>query len=554
MGNRFSICSSAYHYDSDPNDWKDWDAHPAFRRYVVGKQIGSGGFSEVYLAKRKPLLFDGEEVALKVIFLGNPKLADAAKELLRAESTILQRLHHPHVVDVRRTLMWHAKQILVIEEEMLHGEELLTAVEEAIADYGFEITESFTALVMRQVLLALAYLHSWRVLHRDVKTENLRLTRPTKEWVADRSSFKLKLIDFGLSCVMEGKEETGLLGTAGYVAPEVIDGRPHSPAMDVYAAGVVLFILLTGMKPTEQEQAQELLYSGLEAQEYPNMHGNPRWEAVSASAQSLVLQLLQRNPRDRPSAQQALQHKFLRKSGRAREVAPAVPSEPPSKAGTTCATPSVSVLGTSDCSSPQYAMGLVSELHRQANALKETDNLQVDADTVKSTMQAERWREIGGVICQMRSVVAASSPTSSSTLEAVPSDVATLWQQALRRGYVRAQRNTYHFSAGRITAAPPPRPTLPRSLSLTALQSAAATSVAGGSAGTATPLRHNASMPVLTAMGSPASFTRSSTLRQGTQHKRAVAHEQLEHLLEECACANKDTAEDLLRLGRVGST
>ena len=64
-----------------------------------------------------------------------------------AESAILQRLHHPHVVDVRRTFMWSEKQILVIEEEMLHGEELLVAADEAISNYAFQMTESFASRV-----------------------------------------------------------------------------------------------------------------------------------------------------------------------------------------------------------------------------------------------------------------------------------------------------------------------------------------------------------------------------------------------------------------------
>lgn len=97
--------------------------------------------------------------------------------------------------------------------------------------------------------MALVYLHSRKVLHRDVKAENIRMTLPTKKWAANLSRCKIKLIDFGLSCMMsETAEEVGWIGTPGYVAPEIIDREPHSPAMDVYSAGVVLFILLTGTR------------------------------------------------------------------------------------------------------------------------------------------------------------------------------------------------------------------------------------------------------------------------------------------------------------------
>lgn len=115
------------------------------------------------------------------------------------------------------------------------------------------VTAAALVQAIRQVLEVLAYLHSRRVLHRDVKAENLQLTRPTREWVADIGCFHVKMIDFGLSCVMGDKAESGWLGTPGYVAPEVIDGKPHTPAMDVFSAGVILFMLLTGVSSNRSQ-------------------------------------------------------------------------------------------------------------------------------------------------------------------------------------------------------------------------------------------------------------------------------------------------------------
>eukprot|EP00892_Ulva_mutabilis_P010779 jgi/Ulvmu1/8073/UM004_0310.1 len=529
MGIPFS-CLSASQIDLDPNDWTNWDAHPAVRRYAVGKRIGRGGFSEVYMAKRKPILFDGQEVALKIIFLGNPKLSQAAKSLLMAESAILQRLHHAHVVDVRRTLMWHEKQILVIEEEMLHGEELLVAADEAIANYGFQMTESFAARATRQLLLAVAYLHSRCVLHRDVKTENLRLTRPTKEWVSDMGHFKLKLIDFGLACVMGTPADVGVLGTAGYIAPEVITGQPHSPAMDVYAVGVVLFILLTGMKPTSQEEAVALAYSGREAHEYPHMHGNPRWDAVSASGQALVLQMLEREPWKRPSARQALRHPFLRNFGRGKDVAAAIAAEE-----------SIKAVG-GDCNDAVCAAA-------HACSVKETDNLQVDPDTLRHTIQAERWREVVNVIRKMRSAAAEGGAASEASGQLAASDMGARWQLALRRGYARARRNTFHYGCGRVTDAPPPRPMLPRSMSLSELHSAATPAAGIAAAGPCASAQTHAAASVapMAAAGAPARSVHSSMSSSGPRHKTADAREQLEQLLVEQACDCKDYEECLQR-------
>lgn len=87
------------------------------------------------------------------------------------------------------------------------------------------------------------------------------------------------------------------------MAPEVIDNAPHTRAMDVWSVGAVLFVLLTGAKVMSHEDALALAYAKTEAGGYEGMRGNPRWDAVSAGAQALVLALLERNPARRITAE-----------------------------------------------------------------------------------------------------------------------------------------------------------------------------------------------------------------------------------------------------------
>jgi serine/threonine protein kinase len=88
------------------------------------------------------------------------------------------------------------------------------------------------------------------------------------------------------------------------VAPEILENKPHSPAMDVFSVGATLFVLLTGMNIMSNETALKLKYATTEASEYENMKGNPRWDAVSAGAQNLVLRLLERDPKKRITAKE----------------------------------------------------------------------------------------------------------------------------------------------------------------------------------------------------------------------------------------------------------
>ena len=156
---------------------------------------------------------------------------------------------------------------------------------------------------------------------------------------------------------------------------------------------------------------------------------------------------------------------------------------------------------------------------------------------------------------QMRAAVAGGSPTSVSSRDTIPTDIAALWQKALRRGYARSRRSVFQCGAGRAAAAAPPRPKLPRSMSLTALPDAGGP-LAGGSpvqAAALTPqMRYNSSMPML-ALASPPSSMHGSMrgVRPGAgaaaepRHQRAVAQEQLQEMMEEDMLTDTGAAADL---------
>lgn len=437
------ICSSLLAILKAPDlygsgeQWRDYSLHPGIRKYKLGAVLGKGAFSEVVLARRKPLVVDGAEVALKIVFLGNPSLSAENRAVLKAESTILQKLHHPHIIDVRRTHMWRIQQQLIIEEELLRGGELLDEVKDAIKNHNFCMRESWARVVLKQVLRALRYMHSRNVIHRDIKHDNLCFLHPASVWTRDAHKLHVKVIDFGLACMNEpgAPPERGLLGTPGYVAPEVIKMEPHTSAMDMYAVGVIAFVLLVGCKPMTVHEEDRLLYRDTKATQYANMRDNVRWDAVSSYAQHFIQGLLELDPSRRMTASQALQHPWI--------------SPPRAKTGH----------GAGTSHAPL--------------TLQESDNLHENLDLV-AALQQERWRRAARQVVLVRSMLrqsmnshaaaevkgrmtaSASLPTLSALLEQPPSAPAT--GAPLAR--LPARSASAHLALAQAPH-PPPEPTLP---------------------------------------------------------------------------------------------
>jgi len=255
--------------------------------YVIGKELGRGAFSIVYLGTGK----DGSKVAVKNI--SKKDISEEELQNLGREISIMKKLQHPGIVQLKDTFETDTTLYLVLE--LVDGGELF----DQIVDRG-NYSEADAAAVIRQVLEATAFMHSKGIAHRDLKPENLLVCGPKKETV--------KLADFGLS----KDEGTGNLqtasGTPGYVAPEVLGGNPYTNAVDIWSIGVITYVMLCGYTPFYSENQRELFQQILKA-EYT--FGSPEWDDISKDAKDFIAKILVVNGNVRPSAADCLQHPWV---------------------------------------------------------------------------------------------------------------------------------------------------------------------------------------------------------------------------------------------------
>lgn len=213
---------------------------------------------------------------------------------LEAECMIFLSMDHPHVA--RLVDVYECDRMLNLVMECMEGGELF----ERLTDRK-RFTEPDAAMAVWQMLLAVNYLHSRGVVHRDLKLENFLYE--------SKDTDHLKLIDFGFSHVWEPNTTMALsCGTLAYVAPEVLK-KSYTSKCDLWSTGVILFILLAGYMPFSGAEKKQR--TAIDKGEY---NWRPeRWAKVSPEAQDLVKKLLVKDAEQRLSAEDALKHKFINK-------------------------------------------------------------------------------------------------------------------------------------------------------------------------------------------------------------------------------------------------
>ena len=259
--------------------------------YIREKTLGNGSYGTVYLVKHKQL---HRYFAMKVIRKSHKNKSE--EDSLMNEINILRKMDHPNIL--KMTDFYNQKKEYDIITEYCQEGELFNEIK-TYAPFN----ETITGYYMKQILKAVCYCHGMNIVHRDLKPENILIVKRMKN-----GCHPIKIIDFGTAKIFsKEKKETLLIGSAYYIAPEVLD-RNYTEKCDLWSCGVIMYILLTGRPPfggnTDMEIMQKIKSGKYDLTKYP-------WGIISKEAKDLIKDLLQLNPGQRLSAEKALKHPWF---------------------------------------------------------------------------------------------------------------------------------------------------------------------------------------------------------------------------------------------------
>uniref|UniRef100_A0A8C2WAC5 calcium/calmodulin-dependent protein kinase n=1 Tax=Cyclopterus lumpus TaxID=8103 RepID=A0A8C2WAC5_CYCLU len=243
--------------------------------YQLFEELGKGAFSVV---RRCVKISNGQEFAAKII--NTKKLSARDHQKLEREARICRLLKHPNI------------------GELVTGGELF---EDIVAREYY--SEADASHCIQQILESVHHCHVNGIVHRDLKPENLLLASKLK-------GAAVKLADFGLAIEVQGDQQAwfGFAGTPGYLSPEVLRKDPYGKPVDMWACGVILYILLVGYPPFWDED-QHRLYQQIKAGAYD--FPSPEWDTVTPEAKDLINKMLTINPSKRITATEALKHPWI---------------------------------------------------------------------------------------------------------------------------------------------------------------------------------------------------------------------------------------------------
>ncbi|XP_069000427.1 calcium/calmodulin-dependent protein kinase type II subunit gamma isoform X12 [Embiotoca jacksoni] len=259
--------------------------------YQLYEELGKGAFSIVRRCVKKST---GQEYAAKII--NTKKLSARDHQKLEREARICRLLKHPNIVRLHDSISEEGFHYLVFD--LVTGGELF---EDIVAREYY--SEADASHCINQILESVSHIHQHDIVHRDLKPENLLLASKMK-------GAAVKLADFGLAIEVQGEQQAwfGFAGTPGYLSPEVLRKDPYGKPVDIWACGVILYILLVGYPPFWDED-QHKLYQQIKAGAYD--FPSPEWDTVTPEAKNLINQMLTINPAKRITADQAIKHPWV---------------------------------------------------------------------------------------------------------------------------------------------------------------------------------------------------------------------------------------------------
>eukprot|EP00127_Corallochytrium_limacisporum_P000677 Clim_evm76s22 gene=Clim_evmTU76s22 len=258
--------------------------------YKFGKELGTGSFAVVRLGTRKD---NGQKVALKII---DKTLCVGKEAMIETEVAVMRKVSHPHIVKLIEEYDTEDKLYLVLE--YVSGGELFDRI---VEDGNF--TEKDAARITRQMTEAVKHLHDLDIVHRDLKPENILFSDPS-------ASADVKVADFGLSkLVNDDIVLQTACGTPNYVAPEILRQQGYSKPIDMWSIGVIAYIMLCGYPPFYDESDPVLFQKIMKGRfEFNQSY----WRHISSQAKDLISRLLIVKPDQRLTADQVLQHPWIR--------------------------------------------------------------------------------------------------------------------------------------------------------------------------------------------------------------------------------------------------
>ena len=266
-------------------------------KYIVQRTLGVGTFGKVFLVQNK---LTKELFAMKEI----PKTSEdllSDTEIID-EIEILKNLDHPDIV--RITEFYNTDSSYYIINEYCKYGELFEQINKIFS-------ETQIAVMFRQILSGLAYLHSNNIIHRDLKLENILISDIEKSYTTNEDLFLLKIIDFGTAKIFDkNKYPRAVVGSIYYIAPEVLL-KKYGKECDMWSTGVILYMFIVGHAPFDGKTNREIMEK-IKLGKFSRTE--PRWQKASNEVKDLINKLLVLDRKKRLTAFEALQHPWFKVS------------------------------------------------------------------------------------------------------------------------------------------------------------------------------------------------------------------------------------------------
>lgn len=268
-----------------------------FDYYQLDKTLGTGQFGLVKLGKN---LRNGKLVAVKILEKENIKTKDDW-DLIKTEIDILKHSKHPNIVKFFDHFE-NSDYIFLVMEYLNNGN-----LQEYLMKNNFNLNEIEVGVIAYQMADALKYLHTYGVIHRDFKPENIMLRQSSKD-----EQIEIKLMDFGLSKILGVKEKTlEGYGTMAFVAPEVIAKEPYSFSVDIWSLGITIYYMLSSEIPflakDKKENTADLILT-------KDLQFSQKFKKNSPDVIDLIRSCLNKNPKQRITIEKVLNHDWFQKN------------------------------------------------------------------------------------------------------------------------------------------------------------------------------------------------------------------------------------------------